>query len=37
MDENGNCRSFNGFLLAKSDRRQSYFKVGKGDRGHNFL
>ncbi len=36
MDGNGNCWCFNGFLLAKSGWRQSYFKVGNGDWGHNF-
>ena len=36
MDGNGNCWCFNGFLLAKSGWRQSYFKVGNRDWGHNF-
>lgn len=36
MDGNGNCWCFNGFLLAKSGWRLSYFKVGNGDWGHNF-
>jgi len=36
MDGNGNCWCFNGFLLAKSGWRQSYFKVASGDWGRNF-